>query len=84
MNDKEYKPRFSFEVTTEQKQRADRLLTNYGLRRALFTIILDDVLNLVEDHGGIAIGVIMSGQIKPRDVLPSMKKADIAAKKIGE
>jgi hypothetical protein len=83
MTNTDYKPRFGFEISFEQKQRADRLLVNYGLRRALFTIILDDVLDLIEDHGGIAIGIIMSGQVKPRDVLPSMKKAELAAEKIG-
>jgi len=83
MSNEDYKPRFSFEISYEQKQRADALLVNYGLRKALFTKILDDVLDLIEDHGGIAIGIIMSGQVKPRDVLPSMKKAELAAEKIG-
>ena len=83
MINEDYKPRFSFEISYEQKQRADALLVNYGLRKALFTKILDDVLDLIEDHGGIAIGIIMSGQVKPRDVLPSMKKAELAAEKIG-
>lgn len=79
----EYKPRFSFEISFEQKQRADRVLVNYGLRRALFTRILDDVLDLIEDHGGMAIGIIMSDQVKPRDVLPSMKEVETIAEKIG-
>jgi len=82
MTDSEYKPRFSFEITYEQKQRADSLLVNYGLRKALFTKILDDVLDLIEDHGGVAIGILMSGQVKPREILPSMKEAEIAAEKV--
>jgi len=80
----DYKPRFSFEISQEQKQRADTLLYNYGLRKALFTRILDDVLDLIEDYGGIAIGIIMSDQCKPRDVLPLMKKAETMAKKVGD
>jgi len=84
MSNEDYKPRFSFEISYEQKQRADTLLVNYGLRKALFTKILDDVLDLIEDHGGIAIGIIMAGQCKPREILPSMKEAEMAAKKIGE
>lgn len=83
MTNEDYKPRFSFEVSLEQKRRADRVLVNYGLRRALFSRILDDVLDLIEDHGGVAIGIIMSDQCKPREILPSMKEADRAAKKIG-
>jgi hypothetical protein len=72
----DYKPRFSFEISEEQKQRADRLLETYGLRKAIFGRILDDVLDLIDDYGGVAIGVIMSGATKPRDVIPSMKKAE--------
>ena len=71
MND-EYRPRFSFEISEEQKARADKLLSTHGIRRAIFNVILNDVLDLVEDYGGIAIGVMMSGKAKPRDVLPSM------------
>lgn len=72
----EYKPRFSFEISWEQKNRADKLLSGYGLRRAMFGKILDDVLDMVEEFGGVAIGVIMSGTVKPRDIIPSMKQAE--------
>lgn len=72
----DYKPRFTFEITEEQKARADRLIAQYGLRKAIFGPILDDVLDLIEDYGGVAIGVIMSGKLKPRDVLPSMKRVE--------
>ena len=75
MND-EYKPRFSFEITEEQKQRADRLLATYGLRKAIFGRVLDDVLDMIDEFGGVAIGVIMSGTVKPRDIIPSMKEAE--------
>jgi len=77
----DYKPRFSFEISLEQKNRADRVLTNYGLRKAIFNHILDDVLNLIEEHGGMVVGVLMSGQCKPRDILPTMKEAETAAEK---
>ena len=72
----EYKPRFSFEITEEQKARADRLITTYGLRKALFGVILDEVLDMIEDYGGVAVGIIMSGKCKPRDVIPSLHKAE--------
>jgi len=77
----EYKPRFSFEISWEQKNRADRLLAAYGLRRALFGNILDDVLDMIDEFGGIAIGVIMSGKVKPRDIIPLMKQAEEVGKK---
>lgn len=72
----EYKPRFSFEISEEQKRRADSLLETYGLRKAIFGKILDDVLDLIDDYGGVAIGVIMSGKLRPREVIPSMKQAE--------
>lgn len=72
----DYRPRFSFEVSEEQKRRADTLLDTYGLRKAIFGKILDDVLDLIDDFGGVAIGVIMSGGARPRDVLPSMKQVE--------
>ena len=79
----DYKPRFSFEISFEQKQRADHILDQHGVRKAIFSRILDDVCDLLEDYGGVAFGVLMSGQCKPRDVLPSMKEAEQAAKKAG-
>ena len=84
MSNEDYKPRFSFEISYEQKVRADTLLANYGMRKALFTKILDDTLDLIEDYGGVAVGIIMSGQCKPRDILPSMKNAETAAEKVRE
>ena len=76
MSNEDYIPRFSFEITQEQQLRTQKLLGTYGLRKALFNIILDDVLDLVEDYGGMAIGLIISGKIKPRKVLPSLNKVD--------
>ena len=60
----DYKPRFSFEISEEQKRRADTLLETYGLRKAIFGRVLDDVLDLIDEFGGVAIGVIMSKQAK--------------------
>ncbi len=75
MND-DYRPRFSFEITEEQRLRADKFLSTYGLRKAVFGTILDDVLDMIEDYGGVAVGILMSGQCKPREVIPTMKKAE--------
>ncbi len=76
MSNEDYKPRFSFEITEEQKKRADRILSTYGLRKAIFGSILDDVLDLIEEKGGIAIGIMMSGRVKPREVIKSMREVD--------
>jgi hypothetical protein len=79
MND-EYKPRFSFEITDEQKERADRLITTYGLRKAMFGQVLDDILDLIDEYGGVVIGIIASSKLKPREIIPSLKKAEEVGK----
>jgi hypothetical protein len=73
MADKEYTPRFSFEISEDQQQRASRLISTYGLRKAIFSAILDDVLNMIDEHGGLAIGILLSGTIKPREIIKTMK-----------
>lgn len=81
MIDEDYRPRFTFEITEAQKDRANKLISQYGLRKAVFGCILDDVLDLIEEYGGVAIGVMMSGKIKPRDIIPSMKRTDEVGKR---
>ena len=76
----EYKPRFSFEITEEQKVRADRLISTYGIRKSIFCVILDDVLNLIEEHGNIVVGILLDGAAKPREILPTLAKAERKAK----
>lgn len=82
MNSDDYKPRFLFEITEEQKVRADKLLSTYGLRKAIFGPILDDTLDLIEEYGGVAVGVILSAKLKPRDIIPVLKKAEEAGKNV--
>ena len=72
----EYRPKIQFEVTEEQKVRADKLIGDYGLRKGLFQPILDDLLDLVEEKGGIAIGILLSKKLRPRDVLPTLNKIE--------
>ena len=70
-----YRPKFSFEITEEQKVRANRLLSTYGLRKSAFSVILDDMLDLIEKHGQVVIGVILDGAVKPREIIPTLAKA---------
>ena len=72
----DYRPKLSFEITDKQKQRLDKLLTTYGIRKAILSVVLDDILDLVEEHGGVAIGILMSKQVRPRDILPQMQEAE--------
>lgn len=72
----DYKPRFSFEITEEEKNRADKLLTTYGLRKTIMKPILNDLLDLIEERGEIVLGVLLAEAAKPRDILPSLKRAE--------
>ena len=80
-NNDEYIPRFSFEITEEQKQRASILLAQYGLRKAIFGRILDDVLDIISEYGPAALGVLFVEDVRPRDIIPTMHKAVEEAKK---
>lgn len=79
----DYKPRFSFEISDEQKKRADKLISTYGLRRNVFCIILDDLLDMIESNGMIVVGAILSKAAKPREVIPSMAYAERKGKDNG-
>jgi len=46
------------------------------LRKAVFGKILDDVCDLIESHGGLALGILMSEKVKPREVLPSLAQVE--------
>ncbi len=77
----EYKPRFSFEITEEQRLRANKCFPTYGLRKAVFGRVLDEVCELIEDHGGMAIGIMMSGKVKLKEIIPVMQKVESYTRK---
>jgi hypothetical protein len=70
---RDYTPRFSFEISEEQQARTNKNISTYGLRRAIFSAILDDVNDMIEEHGGMAIGILLSGTLKPREMIKTMK-----------
>ena len=63
MSDSIVKHRFLFEITEEQMIRANRVLSQYGLRKAIFGKILDDVLECIETDAGMSIGILMSEKV---------------------
>jgi len=63
MNDVTVKHRFLFEISEEQMIRANRVLSQYGLRKAIFGKILDDVLECIETDAGMSIGILMSEKV---------------------
>jgi len=76
-----YRPRFSFDITEEQQNRKNRLGLTHGIQKAVFQVILDDFMDLVEQHGQMVCGIIIDRRVRPRDILPSLSQS---AKKAGD
>jgi len=68
----DYKPRFSFEITEEQMLRANKLLSQYGLRKAIFGRVLDDVLDAIEVDAGMATGLLMSEKVVMKGIMTAL------------
>jgi len=77
----EYRPRFSFDITEEQQVRCDKLINTHGMRKALFQPILDDLLDLLEEHGQIIAGIIMGRKTRPKEIMPILKNAERRAER---
>jgi hypothetical protein len=68
----DYKPRFSFEISEEQMLRANKLLAQYGLRKAIFGKILDDVLDAIEVDAGMTTGLLMSESVIMKGIMTAL------------
>jgi len=75
-----YKPKFAFEITEEQQLRATRIFTTYGLRKAIMSPILDEVMDLIEEHGHLVVAVLLDKSTPIRTVVPSLAEADRRSK----
>lgn len=67
MSDK-FVPRLSIDITLEQQKRIQDLIP-WGLRGPLFAIIVEDMLDLIEEHGAKVIAVVISRKLRPRDLV---------------
>ena len=65
MKDK-YRPRLSVEITEEQHKQLQRLIP-WGVEKQLFSVIIDDVIRLIEKHGQIFIAAALEKAIKLED-----------------
>lgn len=64
-----YRPRLSIDLTQEQRDELDNILGQYGLQRAVFSIIIDDLITSVHSHGPQVIAGLISRAIKLEDIL---------------
>jgi hypothetical protein len=75
----DYRPRFSFDISEETQSRANKLISTHGMRKAIFNPILEDVLDLIEKHGQVIAGLIMDNKVRPREILPLLRKVESKA-----
>ena len=70
------KPRFSFEISQEQQDRALRIFSEYGMRKAVMSRILDEVMDMIERHGYLVVGLILDKDTEIKKIVPSLAKVD--------
>lgn len=68
----EYRPRLSVDLTEEQSKKLRQYIP-WGLQKALFSAIIDDIISLMEtDKGDKVIQAIVSGLMKPSELLKTL------------
>jgi len=63
MTDKPYRPRLSIELT-EQQANELRNLIPWGLKNAVFQVIVDDVIELMKKHGQVFVAALLERKIR--------------------
>ena len=69
----EYRPRLSIEISEEQNHSLGKLIP-WGVKNELFSVIVDDVIELLEKNGSIVLAAILTKKLKVSD-LPFIKEA---------
>ena len=63
-----FRPRLSVDITEEQNQKLIQYL-DHGMRKAVFGIIIEDLLALIEQHGaGPILGLLIERSISLKDI----------------
>lgn len=65
--------RLTVDIGRDLKEKMDRLLP-WGLKGRVVSIVLETILNVVEQHGEIAIGALVSGRVSVLEVLSALEK----------
>ncbi len=63
--EKDWRPRLSVTITNEQHIRLQRLLP-WGIKNKIFNMLVDEVCDLAEEHGAIAIGLFATRGVELR------------------
>jgi len=63
-----YRPRLSIDLTEEQRRGLDRIFPYQGLQKAIFSIIIDDLINAVNRHGPNVLSGLITRSIKLQNI----------------
>ena len=66
MTQDKYRPRLSIEISEEQRKELQRVIP-WGVRRQLFSILIDDIIRLANKHGQMFIAAVLQRGIKVED-----------------
>lgn len=80
----EYRPRLSIEITEEQQSAIRDIDLPHGWQKAIFGKLIDDIIDLYNDYGTNALACLISGQAKPRSILPTLARSEDLSKKLSE
>jgi len=70
----EYTPKLTVELEEKQYWALKNKL-EYGELRPLISAIVDDLIDMIEEHGNLVVALIGGKKVKPREVIPSMYRA---------
>ena len=64
----DYRPRLSVDITEDQARKLNHYL-DYGMRKMLFGVIIEDILDLFEKYGsGKVLGLFVERSLTLRDI----------------
>lgn len=71
---KSYRPRLTVEISEEQKIRLDRCLSQHGIRKPIFSRIVDNLCDLVEKYGENVLGCILGDDLTVEELMKILLK----------
>ena len=62
----DYRPRLSVEITEEQQLALQKYL-DFGMQKRLFSIIIDDVIRMLDEHGRLFLAAVVLKEVSYKD-----------------
>jgi len=69
MDSYRYRPRLSIDISEEMKAKLDRYFPESGRKKEVFTVILEDLFRLFDEHGqAIVVGALVERAITLKEI----------------